>query len=445
MRLLAETVRVWTRLPERISSLLITLPVGLFFHIYGLVLTSAVIQMGLTLPMVIYFHRSGLIGLLANAAVVPITTPIVPIGFLALITGSRWLAKLAALLLHWSQAVVEFSARLAPDWRVPTPPLWLAVAVAGFLIAAALVDRLRRRWSIPVWAGVAVLLGVLLWHPFPPKIAKNELELAAIDVGQGDSLLLGLPDGKVMIMDAGGIPTFGSGRPSRLDIGEDVVAPYLWTRSIRRIDVLALSHAHADHIGGVSALLEDFQVGELWTGALPDSETCRALLESARRKGVRVTQWRRGQHFDYGGARIEVLAPAADYVPSAVARNNDSLVLRLSLGKHSFLLSGDVERGVEDELWSQHLVGKTDVLKVAHHGSRTSSSAELLDALDPAIALISTGSDNSYGHPNREVLERLEERNVEVFRTDRNGMISVRSNGQRLSVEPVHWNHVSRD
>ena len=154
-----------------------------------------------------------------------------------------------------------------------------------------------------------MLLVLLCWHPFAPEIARNQLELTAIDVGQGDSLLVSFPDGKLMVVDGGGIPAFGRRTKSNMEIGEDVVSPYLWGRSIRTVDVLALTHAHEDHIGGLSALMENFHVHELWTGAMSDNPLWDALRDQARRSGVRIVPMQAGSAFAFGGARVEVLAP----------------------------------------------------------------------------------------------------------------------------------------
>jgi competence protein ComEC len=246
------------------------------------------------------------------------------------------------------------------------------------------------------------------------------------------------PDGKRMLMDGGGIPAFGHQTHSQLDTGEDVVAPYLWERGMRSVDIVALSHAHDDHIGGLPALVADFHPRELWTGATPDSPGWRKLRDEAARDGVKVLALEAPRHFDFGGAAIDVLAPLADYVPNDVPKNNDSLVLRIRYGKRVFLLTGDVEKPIENRMLDENEMIPIDVLKVAHHGSRTSSTASFLDAASPAFAIISVGTDNSYGHPNRDVLARLDEHHAEVLRTDRNGLITVRTDGQHLTVE-TRW------
>lgn len=434
MRLLAETVRRWTKLPERASCLAIGIPARVLLYAFQLAVVSAIVQLGLALPMVVYFHRIGFSGVSANAIVVPLMCAVIPVGFIAIFTGWAWVAKAAGWLLAVSHAAVAWHMRWEPNWRIPDPPLWLGIAIGATLLVVALARRGGRVWFAGAACVLAVLLALLLWHPFPPEIAAHELEMTVVDVGQGDSILLTFPDGKLMLVDGGGIPTFGHHAPSQMDIGEEVVSPYLWNRSIGHIDVVACTHAHADHIGGLPSLLENFHAKELWTGANSENPAWRRLRDQARRGGVRIMPLHRGQCFDFGGARIEVLAPSLDYVPKDAPQNNDSLAFRVTFGRHSFLLSGDIERPIESELVAEGLVRQTDVLKVPHHGSHTSSTAAFLDLLHPSFAVISAGFENSYGHPHADVLERYEERRICVLRTDLDGFVSVGTDGRRLKL-----------
>jgi len=276
---------------------------------------------------------------------------------------------------------------------------------------------------------------LMIWHPFPPAVTRGALEITAIDVGQGDSIFVAMPGGKLMLLDGGGIATFGKHVRTNLNIGEDVVSPYLWSRSIRSLNVVVLSHAHDDHIGGLPAVLENFHVKELWTGATPDSPAWTALRRKAEDLGVKIIPLTQGRQFDYSGVRFEVLAPAAGYVPASAPRNNDSLVLRLTYGQRSAILSGDVERQVESELVAENLVRHTDVLKVAHHGSKTSTTEPFLEAVHPAFAVISAGFENLSGHPNADVLDRLQAAKIEVFRTDQLGAITIRTDGRRIEIQ----------
>ena len=433
MRLLAETLRRVAHAPPLAARLAITLPARVALFAYEIAAVSAAIQMGLALPMVVYFHRVGISGLSANVFVIPLLGVAVPLGFAALLTGWVWVAKAVGGLLWLSQQVAVWHAAREPHWRIPTPPLWLAVAFSVALIAAAVA---RGRWlRVAAGAAVAALLALLLWRPFPPDTHLGQLEMDVIDVGQGDSIFVALPDGRRMLVDAGGIPAFRGQAAAQLDIGEDVVAPYLWTRGIGSLDVVVASHGHEDHIGGMPAIIEDFHPKELWIGAEPDSAPWRAVRAAAARNGVKIVSMQSPMRFAYGGAEAQVLAPLEGYVPSAEARNDDSLVLRLAYGRHAFLLTGDVERPIERAMLDADEIQRADVLKVPHHGSRTSSTGAFLDAVAPAFAVVSLGFENSYGFPNHEVLERLRERRAMVFRTDLDGLVSIRGDGRRLHLE----------
>jgi competence protein ComEC len=258
------------------------------------------------------------------------------------------------------------------------------------------------------------------------------LELSALDVGQGESLFLSLPDGKTMLLDGGGLPTYGDETRSTIDIGDTVVSPYLWSRSVKRLDVVAVSHPDADHIGGIPAILENFDVGEVWIGGGSSAQGYAALFPLVEQHRLPVMTLERGDVLQLGGVVFEVLGPEGDTPPNA-SLNDRSLVLRARYGRHSFLLTGDIERRSEGRLLEESLLPGDTVLKVAHHGSRTSSQERFLEQVRPAFALISAGFDSPFGHPHRDVLQRLEQHHIRVLRTDLEGLVTVQTDGQRLT------------
>ena len=439
LRLLSETIWLWTKLPKQWSLIPMGGVLRILLYGYELALVSAIIQIGLALPMAAYFYRVSFTGLLANPIVVSLMSLAVPVGYLAMLTG--W-----SLPVHAAEWLVAASLRLAahfaawePAWRVPPPPFWVFAAFLASLLAVAITVRILKRWRFPALISLSAAWIVLVIHPFAPRIHPGALELTAIDVGQAESLLVGLPDGPLMLVDGGGIPTYGGRAKPRLEIGEDVVAPYLWSRSIRKVNVLVSTHAHEDHIGGLFALMENFQPTELWTGAVPESPPWTHLRSEALKRGIKIVELREGRNFLYGGARFNVLAPAPEYEPAELARNSDSLVVRMSYGEHSFLLTGDAERRTEELMLDRGLIQPTDVLKVGHHGSRTSSTEALLNSARPLFALISCGYENSFGFPHPELIDRLHYQGTLLLRTDLDGASTIRTDGRRFQVETYNW------
>jgi len=433
LRLAAETLWLWTRIPMRWVQESLAAGLRLVLFVFEMVVISATIQIGLALPMAEYFHRVSFTGLSANLLIVPAMNAVVPLGFLAIFTGWHWTGSLAGALLRFSARVAGWHANLEPAWRVPDPPLWLILALATALIVCAILIR-RRAWRLPAIITVLGLFALLLWQPWLHTVATGTLEVTAIDVGQGDSILVVLPQGQTILVDGGGRLVYGRQRKSNLDIGEDVVSPYLWSRGIRRIDVIVATHAHQDHIGGLAALVSNFRPKALWTGANPPPE----LLDLARRLDIPSVRQHPTGPFELSGARIEVLAPADDYA-AAKPGNNDSLVLRISYGSRSFLLTGDMERAIETQLLASAADLHADVLKVGHHGSRTSSIQPFLDAVSPSVALVSAGFENSFGHPHPDVLARLSARHAAILRTDLDGRVTARTDGRRLWFESQSW------
>jgi competence protein ComEC len=402
---------------------------------------SLVLQVGFTLPMAYDFHRATIVSLPANILAVPLTevAMVACLAAIGISYASLWMAKLPAWIAGWSLRAMAGSVhwigrlRIA-DTRVATPALWLTLAsVAALVLAMALA---RRRWRFAA-AGLAVLTASAFWIcAIPPQLQMRPgtLEVTTIDVGQGDSILVVSPHGHTWLVDAGGIPHW---MHSELDIGEDVVSPYLWSRGVSRLDAVAITHAHADHIGGMKAVLTNFHPRELWLGAIPPSTELADLLREAKDLKIAVVSFKAGDSFATDGLFFRVLAPAADAEISARKRNDESLVMSVSYGHTTALLEGDAEKESERRIAEQE--PQADLLKVAHHGSATSTIPELLAAVHPRFAVISVGLRNVYGHPRMEVLERLAEAHVRTYRTDLDGAVTMYLDGNVVTPrQPDH-------
>jgi competence protein ComEC len=213
-----------------------------------------------------------------------------------------------------------------------------------------------------------------------------------------------------------------SAATTRWDIGEEVVAPYLWSRHIRRLNTVMLTHAHSDHMGGMPAVLRDFRPRELWISIEPgDAPAMRALLAEARLLNITVRRFHAGESFDWSDLHATVLSPEAGYSNPGAPRNDDSLVMRLAYNKGSVLLEGDAEWPSEVDMLLNHRIAPSTLLKVGHHGSKTSTADAFLAAVAPREAVISVGTHNTFGHPRWEVLNKLEQARVPTWRTDREG------------------------
>ena len=314
--------------------------------------------------------------------------------------------------------------------RVPTPTAGQLAALAiGAFATTRAVTRRPWHWALPCALAVVILEIAARVRGSPSGV----LRVTMLDVGQGDAAIVDLPDGSALVVDGGGLV----GSP--VDTGERVLAPVLRARRRGSVRAAVLSHPHPDHFGGLRRGLDAVRVGALWDTGQGELEGAgrdyAALLDELRSRGVAVL--RPGDvcgERTVGGARIEVLAPCPRLTDDR-GPNDNSFVIRIAFGARSVLFVGDAEHGAEADLLAANAGSlRADVLKVGHHGSRTSTTRAFLDAVDPEIAIISCGVRNRFGHPAPSTLSTLSASRARTYRTDHDGSVTVTTDGRSLDV-----------
>ena len=433
-------------------------------------LTTVGVQVGLLPLMVAQFHRvspvspitnvveGALLSILMIAGASYLTIHAV-VGQVAsklagVVNALGWLTvKSCAPLLAWRMASLR-----VPDFS-PAPLLVISCYFAAVLVLIIIVNEwnpfrrgdelsMRRRkiaGRTPALASslTAFILGALLiFHPFSHDYQRGRLSITFLDVGQGDAMLIRFPGGSSMMLDAGGRGRAGQEEDGdafvedRIGIAEAAVMPYLWHCGIKRLDWIVASHGDADHVEGFAEIVRNFEVGSALKGPARRSGAPPDLFDRAvDRAKLPVRIVKRGDVFVIDGTKVEILAPFTDADGLRGSSNNGSIVLSIKFGRRSFLLTGDIERETEARLVASATDLRADVLKVAHHGSRTSSISEFLAEVKPQHAVISVADPSPFGHPHPEVIERLHEIGPRIWRTSACGAITISTDGRDLQVE----------
>jgi competence protein ComEC len=402
-----------------------------------------------------YFNQVSFAGIISNMVVVPFAgMVVVPLGLfsgvLSLFTHHLPLAALNQFIADLFIRTVAFFSRLPfAEFHPPSPGiLWLLcygalVIVSAGLIRTGLLYRFKpleysaraSRASIIVIALAGTLLAAIATHPL---LAKRAIEVSFPDVGQGDCAFIKFSSGENILIDGGG--TYDD----RFDIGRRILAPYLWNKGVRRLDLVVLSHPHPDHMNGLKFILKKFDVAEVWTHGqdadLPGYDEFNRLIaeKNIRRKFVSAGD----PPVQLGSAELRVLHPARGFHSrerqAYAAENDRSLVVRVAFHDLVLLFTGDVGTEAEKDLIKRGQDLKCDLLKVPHHGSKSSSSEAFVSAARPKAAVVTVGRGNRYHHPSGEVISRYENSGTGIYRTDRDGAIDLSGDGGAFKA--VTWN-----
>jgi competence protein ComEC len=422
---------------------------GLGRRLADLAALSLSAQAGVAPALIGQFGEISLVAPLANLAAVPLAGAAVASGICVVAShaiggiparafaATAWVTARSLLCLTQSLGRMQWSAARV-DARFWPVALCLTAALAVF--ATARGGRGRRVGYAVLALGLVTCVAIARTGP-----ARSVARAVFFDVGQGDSVLLELPWRNYVLIDTGPGPTDRSGGSGRVDgtfrlwdAGAGVVVPYLRRAGVGSLEALIVTHAHADHLGGAASVVQDAVPKRL---VLPSGGANHgpfvALVRHARERGAQVLEVETGDTLAAGSFRLSVLAPPAVLRAGVASENNSSVVVRLEMGGFSLLLTGDIEDPVEKILLRTGVLGPTDVLKVPHHGSATSSGERFVQRIGPSLAVIEVGEGNRFGHPDRCTLRTLESAGATVMRTDRDGAVVVTFGEDLLVAEAV--------
>jgi competence protein ComEC len=385
-----------------------------------------------TAPLVsYYFFQIPTIGVLSNLILLPFITLLMPLILLGFV-GSLIHPGLGSVLFQlgsWGGSGLQALVNALSSWGEMS--LWHhsftfieVCGIYGALLGGGWCFQ-QRHWR--TFGGMLVIFLLLLWAPWK-GLPPAQLEVTFLDVGQGDATLVRTPQGQTILIDAGGVYL---STPHSWDLGEKVLAPYLSRRGIDHLDLAIITHPDLDHYQGFQALVRHIPIKEFWISPFPSQQDFQYanLLDAIAKKNTPITSVHAGMTRIRGDLTLQVLSPPKG--KRGGSTNNHSLVLKLIYKDVTVLMTGDIEASVEQRMAQDRSI-KSDVLKVAHHGSRTSSTVRFLERVEPSHMVISVGRQNTFHLPHPTVVGRLEDLDRSIYRTDHHGAIIMTSNGKKI-------------
>lgn len=388
-----------------------------------------------------FFSKVSIISIVSNIFIIPLTGIAVILGFITFFIGLMSIS-LAGLFANLNYLVLNLITLIAKSFSslpfafiyVAQPSVMLIILyyltvffIIEIFYKKTLSPKIKKKAILIVLSVTLLIIIVQVFYP------ADNLKVNFINVGEGDCILIEAPNKINILIDGGGTPQ------SDFDVGNKIVIPYLRRKGINEIDLLILTHPHLDHLEGLLPILKEFKVDMvLDSGLLCDSSEYKEFISLILEKGISYHKAKAGDNFIFSNnLEIFLLNPLYDsdfYEESDF--NNASIVVKLFYKNANFLFTGDIEEAAEKKLLVWQNILQSDILKVAHHGSSTSTNLEFLDKVNPNIAVITVGK-NHFGHPSQKIIERLEDKNIQIYQTDEDGTVIVRTNGQEYWIRTL--------
>ena len=392
-----------------------------------------------------FFTKVSMISIISNIFIIPLTGIAVILGFVTFFIGLVSIS-LAGVIASINYLILNLITLMAKSFSlfpfayvyVAQPSVLLIILyyltvffVIEIFYKKRLSQKIKKNAALLVLSAILLIIIVQVFSP------EDNLKVNFINVGEGDCILIEAPNKINILIDGGGTPQ------SDFDVGSKIVIPYLRRKGINEIDLLILTHPHLDHLEGLLPILRELKVNAvLDSGFICDVSEYREFISTIEKKNIPYYQTKSGDNYIFG-KNMEMLIlnpPHISNLDNDSDFNNHSIVVKLYYKNTNFLFTGDIEREAEKRLLVWQNILNSDVLKLGHHGSSTSTTGEFLDKVDPMIAVITVGKNN-YGHPSQKVIERLEDRNIKIYRTDENGTVIIRTNGQEYWIKTLRGNN----